>query len=94
MPDVQGRCLACGGSSLFLGEGGHVTCARIGCPDPTSVDDLLHGRADEQPHVHAALQAVIDLARQIPRIVSEASQPDRYALAPPPADGSVVASDG
>lgn len=43
MSDVQGRCPACSGSSLFLGEGGHVTCSRIDCPDPTAADDLLHG---------------------------------------------------
>ncbi|WP_329390296.1 hypothetical protein [Streptomyces sp. NBC_01716] len=43
MSDVQGRCPACGGSCLFLGEGGHVTCSRLDCPDPTAADDLLHG---------------------------------------------------
>lgn len=42
MPDVQGRCPACA-ASLFLGEGGHVTCARIECPDPSAADDMLHG---------------------------------------------------
>ncbi|WP_416476914.1 hypothetical protein [Streptomyces sp. LKA04] len=44
MIDVQGHCPACGGSSLFLGEGGHVTCSRIECPAPGEADDLLHGR--------------------------------------------------
>ena len=43
MTDVQGRCPACGGSSLFLGEGGHVTCSRIDCPNPCAAEDLLHG---------------------------------------------------
>lgn len=43
MPDVQGHCPACGAASLFLGEGGHVTCARIECPNPCAADDLLHG---------------------------------------------------
>ncbi|MEU0098281.1 hypothetical protein [Streptomyces sp. NPDC006267] len=43
MPDVQGRCPACGAASLFLGEGGHVTCSRIDCPAPSAADDLLHG---------------------------------------------------
>ncbi|MEO3978806.1 hypothetical protein [Streptomyces sp. CAU 1734] len=33
-PTVQGRCPACRGTSLFLGTGGHVTCA---------ADELLHG---------------------------------------------------
>ncbi|WP_432008742.1 hypothetical protein [Streptomyces bacillaris] len=43
MPDVQGRCPACGAASLFLGEGGHVTCSRIECPNPCAADDMLHG---------------------------------------------------
>lgn len=43
MPDVAGSCPACGAASLFLGEGGHVTCARIECPNPCAADDLLHG---------------------------------------------------
>ncbi|MGQ4353145.1 hypothetical protein [Streptomyces drozdowiczii] len=51
MPDVQGRCPACGAASLFLGEGGHVTCARIDCPAPDTADMLLHG--GETALVHA-----------------------------------------
>ncbi|MEV5619370.1 hypothetical protein [Streptomyces bacillaris] len=51
MPDVQGRCPACGAASLFLGEGGHVTCARIDCPNPSAADDMLHG--GEEALVHA-----------------------------------------
>ncbi|MFJ6363414.1 hypothetical protein ACIQIE_19820 [Streptomyces globisporus] len=51
MSDVQGRCPACGAASLFLGEGGHVTCARIECPNPCAADDMLHG--GEEALVHA-----------------------------------------
>lgn len=43
MQTVQGRCPACGASSLFLGDGGHVTCARLECPKPEAADELLHG---------------------------------------------------
>lgn len=43
MPDVQGRCPACGGASLFLGEGGHVTCWRTACVAPSAADQLLQG---------------------------------------------------
>lgn len=46
-PTVQGQCPACRGSSLFLGEGGHVTCARIDCPAPCAADDLLHRRVPD-----------------------------------------------
>ena len=38
---VSGRCPACGSSSLFVEVGGHITCARAGCPDPTAVADQL-----------------------------------------------------
>lgn len=44
MLDVQGRCPACGGASLFLASGGHVTCSRLDCPAAGEADDLLHGR--------------------------------------------------
>ncbi|PAZ15637.1 hypothetical protein CLM62_12640 [Streptomyces sp. SA15] len=39
--DVQGRCPACGGSSLFLAEGGYITCARLDCPNPDVASQLL-----------------------------------------------------
>jgi len=48
--DVQGRCPACRGASLFLGSGGHVTCARLGCPNPCAADDLLHGGQPTPAH--------------------------------------------
>ena len=41
MIDVQGRCPACGWASLFLGDGGHVTCSRLDCPGPCAADELL-----------------------------------------------------
>lgn len=47
-PDVQGRCPACGGASLFVGSGGYITCSRIECPEPDAVDKLLHGDAQDQ----------------------------------------------
>ncbi|MEU6397848.1 DUF6085 family protein [Streptomyces cinnamoneus] len=45
-PDVQGRCPACHGESLFLGSGGYVTCARLECPDPEAATRLLEQRID------------------------------------------------
>ncbi|MCI3246350.1 DUF6085 family protein [Streptomyces spinosisporus] len=44
-PLVKGRCPACRGASLFLGNGGYVTCSRLDCPNPSAADDLLHGEA-------------------------------------------------
>ncbi|MFB6805433.1 DUF6085 family protein [Streptomyces sp. NPDC056387] len=40
-PDVQGRCPACGGASLFLASDGYITCSRIDCPDPDSASKAL-----------------------------------------------------
>ncbi|MGW4980938.1 hypothetical protein [Streptomyces mirabilis] len=47
---VQGRCPACANSLLFLGDGGHVTCSLADCPNPSAVDERLHGTHD----THAA----------------------------------------
>ena len=40
-PTVQGHCPACGATSLFLGAGGYITCARIDCPQPDAATTLL-----------------------------------------------------
>ncbi|MEU0590007.1 hypothetical protein [Streptomyces ardesiacus] len=47
MTDVQGRCPACGGASLFLAEGGHVLCSRLDCPAPGEADAYGLGPAGE-----------------------------------------------
>jgi hypothetical protein len=39
---VSGECPMGCGRTLFLGEGGHVTCSLLGCPNPGGVDELLH----------------------------------------------------
>lgn len=41
MTRVAGHCPMGCGQTLFLGEGGHVTCASLPCPNPCLVDDLL-----------------------------------------------------
>ncbi|RBQ21565.1 (2Fe-2S)-binding protein [Spongiactinospora rosea] len=35
------------GRTLFLAEGGHVTCSSLRCPRPTVVDELLDDRESE-----------------------------------------------
>lgn len=40
-PDVQGRCPACGWTTLFLASGGYITCSRADCPDPDAASTLL-----------------------------------------------------
>lgn len=41
MTQVQGNCPMGCGRTLFVGEGGHITCSLLGCPRPTAVDELL-----------------------------------------------------
>jgi hypothetical protein len=45
--DVQGYCPMGCGRTLFLGEGGHITCSWAMCPDPSAVDELLNDRETE-----------------------------------------------
>ncbi len=40
-PQVAGQCPMGCGETLFIGEGGHVTCSTGECPDPIAVDKLL-----------------------------------------------------
>lgn len=79
MPDVQGRCPSCGAASLFLGEGGHVTCSRIDCPNPCAADELLHGEAAAPSRAGDVLAA---LGRRIPETLAKGIDRDDYALAP------------
>lgn len=45
LPLVKGNCPACGGSSLFLGDGGYVTCSRIDCREPDAASTMLERKA-------------------------------------------------
>lgn len=45
---VAGRCPACRSTSLFLAQGGHVTCSRLDCPNPAAADERL-GTEEDQP---------------------------------------------
>jgi hypothetical protein len=47
MERVAGQCPMGCGDTLFLGEGGHVTCSSDRCPDPAKVDDILHDGESE-----------------------------------------------
>jgi hypothetical protein len=47
-PRVEGRCPACGSTgTLFVGQGGYITCSLDRCPDPGVVADLL-----DRPRYH------------------------------------------
>ncbi|MFE7237170.1 hypothetical protein [Streptomyces sp. NPDC057580] len=59
--DVQGRCPACGSRSLFLGDGGYVTCPRIDCPEPDAASTLLDNPqcAAETLHNHLRVRCIM-----------------------------------
>ncbi|MFD5814380.1 hypothetical protein [Streptomyces sp. NPDC127038] len=64
LPQVQGHCPACGRASLFLGFGGHVTCATSDCRNPASADEVLrHAHVTECEHASGQRQAESALAR-------------------------------
>lgn len=44
---VQGYCPMGCGQTLFLGEGGHITCSYGMCPNPSAVDEILADRETE-----------------------------------------------
>lgn len=47
MTDVQGFCPMGCGQTLFLGEGGYITCRKLACPRPDAVARLLEERESE-----------------------------------------------
>jgi hypothetical protein len=53
---VAGECPMGCGRTLFLGDGGHVTCSLIGCPAPGAVDELLH---PQKPDITPAPTAML-----------------------------------
>ena len=45
--NIQGYCPMGCGATLFLGNGGHVTCSWHACPDPAKADEILSTRESE-----------------------------------------------
>lgn len=50
MQDIQGRCPACGLATLFVGDGGYITCSNIDCPRPDLVTELIGEIGDSRQH--------------------------------------------
>jgi hypothetical protein len=78
---VAGRCPACGcDGTLFVANGGYITCSLDKCPDPTLVADVLSpqsshsivltadivGVCDEVERLSKKLASGINLTRGIP----------------------------
>lgn len=60
LPNVQGRCPACKNTTLFLGEGGYVTCGWDACPNRVLADELLHFTEWPPEAIEAAVTALTD----------------------------------
>ncbi len=56
MVRVEGFCPACGKETLFLGEGGYVTCSQLGCPVPDAATRVLEDAALRELLVEAVAQ--------------------------------------
>jgi len=54
---IVGVCPMGCGETLFLGDGGHITCSYVGCPDPTAAGGLLTQAASAQRTEEAVTSA-------------------------------------
>lgn len=43
MINVRAKCPMGCGEMIFVGEGGHLTCSYVDCPDPAAIDRLVCG---------------------------------------------------
>ncbi len=68
-PRIATRCPACGGSTLFVGHGGHLTCSWLECPNPSVADEiagLIRAACDEeQPAPQKIARESVLIARAI-----------------------------
>lgn len=46
---VMGNCPMGCGATLFLADGGHVTCSWVDCPNPAAPDELLRADVRDLP---------------------------------------------
>ena len=58
-PRVQGRCPACNATTLFLGNGGHITCSWIDCEEPGAANRWLRNPQQMFAVINDALDAVL-----------------------------------
>lgn len=50
MVDVKGRCPACGLHTLFVADGGYLTCSNVDCTRPDAAHELIGEVADARQH--------------------------------------------
>lgn len=93
MVKVQGRCPRGCGETLFLGDGGYVTCSWVRCPEPDAASKLLERLAAEQEAAQAASSEPDETERGVGTdMPCEPSQPDPSSpVAPGALSGSLGA---
>lgn len=53
-PRIATRCPSCGGQTLFVGAGGHLTCSVLGCKEP-DVEAAIEALKEERDALRKAL---------------------------------------
>jgi hypothetical protein len=105
---IRGYCPACGGTSLFIAAGGHITCSRIDCTEPDAADRILDDR--ETQHIvtlgegdftirHPLIERVDDrlmecrLHSDLVELSGPPRQPGRYRVYPKDNNGPSISLD-
>lgn len=63
---IRPDCPACGGSSLFLGTGGWLTCSYVDCPDPALAISILDAERERRSSLVRHEAAIEHLKAQDP----------------------------
>ncbi len=74
-PRITTRCPSCGGQTLFVGKGGHLTCSLIGCKSPgvgSAIEALQAALAAAQAERDAAWAEISQLRHTHTKEVAEA----------------------
>lgn len=73
-PKVQGYCPMGCGATLFLGEGGHITCSWLECPRPHAADELLAALvavAADDPETRRGVGRIVEKRERPPMVVDD-----------------------
>lgn len=81
-PQVQGRCPSCHGRTLFLGQGGYVTCSYLSCPNPSAANhSLLLGASEPTARIQKLETALRDLFQFSDRPFITVAEADAFEAA-------------
>ena len=66
-PKITTRCPSCGGETLFIGSGGHLTCSVIGCREPSverCVAELYNERSQIERELNQTREKLLEAIRR------------------------------